>query len=164
MAKVTRSEKKEMLMVFSGCKGIIYQHYVSKGCSINSKHYVEVLTAFLHHLKIKRPEKIANGWLFHQDNARQHVSKYTMEFMAKKGISMFDHAPYSPDLAPCDFYLFSELKKHLPGTRFSTKQELQTSVQGYLRSMSKEGFLHVMEVWSKRMDKCIVVKGDYIEK
>ncbi len=45
---------------------------------VKSEYYVDVLKRFLNH---KRPEKISNGWLFHQDNARPHTSIFTMEFM-----------------------------------------------------------------------------------
>jgi hypothetical protein len=35
--------------------------------------------------------------------------------MAKKSITKMDHPPYSPDSAPCDFWLFPKLKKALKG-------------------------------------------------
>jgi hypothetical protein len=35
------------------------------------------------------------------------------------------HPPYSPDLAPADFFLFCKLKTNLKGRRFQTKEEIQ---------------------------------------
>ncbi|EFN61003.1 hypothetical protein EAG_12198, partial [Camponotus floridanus] len=32
------------------------------------------------------------------------------DFLAKNSTNVLDHPPYSPDLAPCDFFLFSKLK------------------------------------------------------
>jgi len=36
----------------------------------------------------------------------------------------FDHPPYSPDLVPSDFYLFSKMKEHLAGKRFTDDEDL----------------------------------------
>jgi hypothetical protein len=35
------------------------------------------------------------------------------------------HPPYSPDLAPCDFFLFPKMKLKLKGRRFDTTEEIQ---------------------------------------
>jgi len=42
-----------------------------------------------------------------------------------------EHPPYSPDLAPSDFYLFPKLKLFLAGQRFSSNQEAIAAVAGY---------------------------------
>jgi len=44
---------------------------------------------------------------------------------------LLEHPPYSPDLAPSDFYLFPELKLFLAGQRFSSNQEATAAVEGY---------------------------------
>lgn len=163
-AKVVGSAKKIMFLAFFDSKGMVYQHYVSSGTTINSAYYCEVLAKFLHHLREKRPEKIRDGWLLHQDNARPHTSKETSEFMAKKHINLFEHAPYSPDLAPCDFHLFPKLKMKLAGQKFDTLQALQAAVQGVLQELFENGASHVMEKWHERLTKCIEVSGDYVEK
>jgi hypothetical protein len=41
------------------------------------------------------------------------------QFLSGKGISALDHPPYSPDLAPADFWLVPKLKSVLKGKRFS---------------------------------------------
>lgn len=163
-ARVVGSQKKVMLVAFFDFKGMIYQHYVPPGTTINSAYYCKVLTQFLRHLQTKRPEKIRDGWLFHQDNARPHTSRETTQFMEAKSIKTLYHAPYSPDLAPCDFFLFPRLKVLLAGQKFDTENELKVSVQGFLADLSKEGFLFVFEKWAERLDKCIRLEGNYVEK
>ena len=163
-ARVFGSQKKMMLIAFFDHKGMVYQGYVPKGQTINSAFYCEVLTTFLRHLKLKRPEKIRDGWLLHQDNARPHVSKETAAFMMAKSIKTLSHAPYSPDLAPCDFFLFPNLKKELAGKHFNTEQEVKTAVQGSLERLGSEGLLFVFEKWASRLDKCIRLGGAYVEK
>ncbi|MCP6508625.1 hypothetical protein NL478_28070, partial [Klebsiella pneumoniae] len=41
------------------------------------------------------------------------------------------HAPYSPDLAPSDYFLFPNLKKWLSGQRFPNDEEVMSAVNGY---------------------------------
>jgi hypothetical protein len=38
------------------------------------------------------------------------------------------HLPYSPDLAPCDFFLFLKMKLKLKGRRFDTIEEIQVVI------------------------------------
>ncbi|PNF32834.1 hypothetical protein B7P43_G04338 [Cryptotermes secundus] len=54
---------------------------------------------------------------FLQDNARPHTAKPTMETLRKLKWNLLTHPPYSPDLAPSDFYLFGRLKLDLQGMR-----------------------------------------------
>jgi histone-lysine N-methyltransferase SETMAR len=46
----------------------------------------------------------------HADNARPHNGKKVTEFFAGNGMKRAPHPPYSPDLAPCDFYLLDTSK------------------------------------------------------
>ena len=41
---------------------------------------------------------------------------------------IFVHPPYSPDLAPSDFFLFPKIKKHLAGKRFANDEDLKDAV------------------------------------
>ena len=87
-----------------------------------------------------------------------------MEFMTKKRIKLLPHAPYSLDLAPCDFWLFPQLKTFLAKSKFDTKMELKVALEGNMREVSKNGLLFVMESWDKRLTKCIELQGDYVKK
>jgi hypothetical protein len=44
--------------------------------------------------------------------------------LAKHSIPVVPHPPYSPDLAPCDFFLFPRLKSTLKGKRFEDVAEI----------------------------------------
>jgi hypothetical protein len=51
-------------------------------------------------------------------NLVPHTALSVREFLAKHSIPVVPHLPYSPDLAPCDFFLFPRLKSTLKGKRF----------------------------------------------
>jgi hypothetical protein len=54
----------------------------------------------------------------HQDNAPAHNALAVKQILADKCIPVLEHPPFSPDLVPCDFYLFLKLKSALKGTNF----------------------------------------------
>ena len=75
----------------------------------------------------------------------------------------FDHTPYSPDLASWDFYLFSKVKEHLAGKRFTDDEDLQHAVMDWLNSQAAVWYEGMSKLES-RCDKCLNVQGDYVEK
>jgi histone-lysine N-methyltransferase SETMAR len=68
-------------------------------------------------------------WLLQHDNAPPHAAVLTHQFLAKNKIAVIPHPPYSPDLAPCDFFLFPKMKLKLKGRRFDTIEEIQAETQ-----------------------------------
>jgi transposase len=66
------------------------------------------------------------------DNAPLYTAVLTHQFLAKNKIAVIPHPPYSPDLAPCDFFLFPKMKLKLKGRRFDTIEEIQAETQKVL--------------------------------
>jgi histone-lysine N-methyltransferase SETMAR len=57
-----------------------------------------------------------NGsWILHHDNAPAHNVLSVKTFLAKHKIPLLEHPSYSPNLAPCDFFLFPKIKSALKG-------------------------------------------------
>jgi hypothetical protein len=54
----------------------------------------------------------------HHDNAPAHSTALVQAFWAKDHITQVCQPPYSPDLAPCDFWFFPKLKSPLKGRGF----------------------------------------------
>ena len=73
-----------------------------------------------------------DDWQLHHDNTTAHVSHLVQSCLAKHPITQVTQAPYSPDLVPCDFWLFPRLKSPLKGKRFQTTSESQENMMGQL--------------------------------
>lgn len=71
------------------------------------------------------------------------------------------HPPYSPDLAPCDFWLFNRLKRNLDTHPDSTS--LARAVTTDLTSISIDEYQKRFQKWIERMKLCIEHDGDYFE-
>ena len=75
------------------------------------------------------------------------------------GIKSVSHPPYSPDFAPCDFWLFPKLR----GCRYETIEEMKEAVMKVIDTLKQEDFRGVFQKLLKRYNKCIAAEGDYFE-
>ena len=73
------------------------------------------------------------------------------------------HPAYSPDLAPCDFYVFPKMKLQLKGWHFVSTEEIQAESQQVLNILMPAGFNECFQKWQNRWDRCIQAQGDYFE-
>jgi len=73
------------------------------------------------------------------------------------------HPPYSPDLAPSDFFLFPRMKRDLKGKRFQNVEEVREKMTEALKAITLQEFQNCFEQWKKRWDKCIASQGEYSE-
>jgi len=65
--------------------------------------------------------------MLHHDNAPCHTAVSINKCLAEKSIPVAPQSPYSPDLSPCDFFLFPRLKNNLKGRHFGTLDNIQHS-------------------------------------
>ena len=69
----------------------------------------------------------------------------------------FPHAPYSSDLALCDFFLFPRMKKDSKLTTLKRSRKTRKE----LSAISKDEYEKCFEQWKHWWDKCISCKGKY---
>jgi [histone H3]-lysine36 N-dimethyltransferase SETMAR len=100
----------------------------------------------------------------HDDNARPHTAARTMNFLAESEIQLLPHPPYSPGLAPCDFFLFPYLKRQLRGKRFPDENAAVEAMKGVLEEVPKIEFQNCFQSWFERMEDCKQCQGRYFEK
>ena len=74
-----------------------------------------------------------------------------------------DHPPYSPDLAPCDFYLFPKVKNIMRGEHYVDVDTIKRETTKLLKELTKEDTQHCFQEWEKRWTKCILSGGEYLE-
>jgi hypothetical protein len=94
-------------------------------------------------------------------NAPSHTSLVVQQFLAEKFIPVITQPPYSPDLAPSDFWLFSTLKMGLRQTRFATMEGIEWNATAELRKIPKEAFRRCFQQWQDRWSKCMCMQGSY---
>jgi len=158
------SATKSMLIVFLDIRGIVHHEFVPEGQTVNAEFYCNVLRRLREDIRRKRPELWCPGnWLLHDDNAPSHRALVTLEFLAHKGIITLPHPPYSPDLAPCDCFLFPKMKLQLKGRRFDRVEEIQRESQNVLGTLREQDFQHAFQQLQRRWDRCVAAQGDDFE-
>jgi len=78
--------------------------------------------------------------MFLHDNAPAHWVLATQKKLAYLHFQFLDHIPYSSDLAPSDYHLFSGLKKQLKGGRFSSEAKVIAAAETWLDGQTAEFF------------------------
>ena len=63
------------------------------------------------------------------------------------GMQTLNHPPYSPDLSPCDFWLFSKLKCHLSGKEFTSRMEIGFAIHKYKKSIPQREYKKTFRCW-----------------
>ena len=74
-------------------------------------------------------------------------------------IKTFPRPPYSPDLAPSDFWLFPKLII----CRYETIEEMKEAVTKVIDTLTEEDFYRAFQKLFERYNKCIAAGGDYFE-
>ena len=152
-AGLSKSTHKLVMIPFFDSTGIIYIYWVPTGQTVNKKFYVEVLKGVQEEIPSKEASTLQIGSVAFppgQCTSPQLHPCHNMGF-------------YSPDLVPCDFWLFSKLK----GCRYETIEEMKEAVTKVIGTLTQVDFPGAFEghwVFQKlleRYNKCIAAGVDY---
>lgn len=161
----SRSVGKRMVAVFFRKSGLVAVAPLEDRRTVNANWYTTIcLPQVFQAIQQQRPKSGHRGILLHHDNASAHTAAETVEFLTGEGVQLVTHPPYSPDLAPCDFWLFPKVKEQLRGRRFNSDVEALDALDAALEGLDKKSFQDCFQKWFERMDSCIRHAGDYFEK
>ena len=137
MARQGKSIHKIFMIPFFDSTGMIYMHIVPPGQKFNKEYYVEVLREFSKRFRRKRPALFKSGqWHFHKDNTPVHNTILVTNYLTKMDIKTVPQPLYSPDLAPCDYWLFPKLRV----CRYETIEEMKEAVRKVIDTLTQKEF------------------------
>ena len=83
------------------------------------------------------------------DNARPHIVKVVKKYLETLKWDVLPHPPYSPDIAPSDYWLFRRTASH----RFTSFAEIENWLQNWIASKDesffRDGIRKLPERWEK---------------
>ncbi|KAG5306013.1 MOS1T transposase, partial [Acromyrmex insinuator] len=149
--KKTPSETLELLQTAYGneclSRSKVFEWYARfkaarfKARPLDAVFYKSVLERLLARIRRVRPNQYKSGdWFLLHDNAPAHTAILVAQFLAKRKVTVITHPPYSPDLAPADFFLFPKLKNAMKGDRFDDVPDIQRNVTRIMNSIPAEQF------------------------
>ena len=104
------------------------------------------------------------GLLLDHDNAGAHTAAVTLDFLAAIDVQLVTHPPYSPDLVPCDWFLFPSVKWQLRGNQFQNAEDAQAFIEGVILDIPLSTWSGVIDSWFEGMVKNVQAEGGFFEK
>lgn len=151
---------KTLLISFFDSKGIIHREYLHNR-TVNSLVFVQILGRLYTAMRTKRPRQ---RFYLHMDNASAHTARPTRLHLLFNGVRTLPHPPYSPDLAPNDFWFYHRLKKSLKGRRFRNLDELEAAADQEMGNIPSQEFKHcILHSWPVRWARCVHHDRGYFE-
>jgi transposase len=87
----------------------------------------------------------------HFGNATIHNVEVVEEHLADLGFTRMERPPYSPDPAPCSFFLFGAMKRNISAQRFKSVEELFFPVDALLGGISTDFLQTVLLEWERQL-------------
>ena len=143
----------------------MHKEFVPPGQTVKQQFYLKVLKRLRDSVWEKRPEMWSSGnWFLHHDNVPAHTALSVQQFLGeKKNMTVIPHPPYSPDLASCEFFLFSHKKGQMKEKRFADASEVKKKTLDVLNNISTEEFQKCFQQWEKCWYKCMESKEECFE-
>ena len=164
IARRCKTSNRMLYAIFFHSKGPVLQIPVPKGGSVTGKFYREsVLTQLVDFYQKRRPHTGVRGIKLLHDNAPAHKSSTLQEYLKESGLDILYHPPYSPDLSPCDLWLFPRPKEMLTGHRFESRCVIGSAVCQCLQHIPKEDYRAAFRKWVDRCKMCVEADGTYFE-
>lgn len=148
--------------------GIIGPYFFGRGETVNAERYCAMLDNFFIP-ELHQHVSYNNRTHFQQDGATAHTARVTMtkvkELFPGKLISRFGDIPWpprSPDLSPCDFFLWGYLKSRVYSDSPSTIQALQANIEREIAAISPELCKRVFTNMKERLQECAQREGRHL--
>jgi histone-lysine N-methyltransferase SETMAR len=138
--RVEKSAGKILASIFWDQDGILLICYLPKGQTINAEYYLSLLVQLNDVLKEKH-----RGSSLRRSCSCTTMPRLTGYLQPRRNwptwaSNVLITTPYSPDLAPPDYYLFPGLKKQLKGRHFSSLSEIIAAAESWLDGQRSEYF------------------------
>ena len=110
----------------------------------------------------RRPNDGARGQLLYHDNASAHTAATFLDCLEANRIQLVTQTPLSPGLAPCDFFLFPQVKRQLKvkGKQFQGVGDARAFFEGVNPDMPQSTWSGAMVTWFERMTKCVYAEAE----
>ena len=155
---------KVLATIFWDIEGVVMIDYCPPNTTITGAYYAQLMSKLRNEIKTKRRGKLSRGIRLLHDNAPPHKSHIAQAAIAECGFNPLSHPPYSPDLAPSDYFLFGTLKNSLRGKIYESISELTDATNDFLAELPSKAYHSAIEALPKKWETCITSNGHYFEQ
>ncbi len=154
-----------MMEVFFDNRGIVHLKFLPPKMTVTASVYCGILARLREAIWRKRPVLWKeNSYRLLHDNTPGHKANKTVTRMMETDLKLIHHHPYSPDLAPANFWFFPLLKSKIRGKIFRSVPEMQDALMVAIQQIPSQEFSQCLhKTLPDRWRKCIAAKGEYFE-
>ena len=158
----SRFAPRSLLCIFFKSAGPLLIHLVKRGQTIDHDYYISnYLQPVIDEFKTQRPSLGVQSIKLHHDNGKPHMHKDVISYLQSEDVTIMSHPPHSPDLSPCDFWLFDLVKENIDNQ--DDAESLHEAVTKFMKSLRKGEYRKTFHKWIERMHLCVNNHGDYFE-
>lgn len=146
-------------------KGVIYHELLKPSETITGDVYRRQLMRLKRAIEEKRPEwdNRHDKIILLHDNARPHIAQPVKNYLERLNWEVLHHPPYSPDIAPSDYYLFRSMQSALSGDRFHSFQSIQIWLNNWIASKDEQFFRDGIRKLPERWANVVASDGAYFQ-
>jgi len=164
-AKPNLHGKKLMLCIWWDQFGVVYYELLKPNETITGALYRTQLMRLSRALKEKRAHYYSrhDKIILLHDNARPHVAAPVKTYLETLNWEVLPHPPYSPDIAPSDYYLFRSMTHGLSEQHFTSYEDTKNWVDSWIASKDEAFFRRGIRMLPERWEKVVASDGQYFE-
>ena len=107
----------------------------------------------------QRNEKV----ILRHKNARPLVAKLVKTYLEMLKWEVLPHPPYSPDIAPADYYLFRSIAHGLADQQFRSYEDIEKWLDSWIASKDEHFYRNGIRALPERWAKIVANDGQYFE-
>jgi hypothetical protein len=154
-----------MITVFFTAKTLIMSDVLPRGSAFNQLYFINTIFPDLQTADLTfRHQKTRSTFWLHTENSMCHNGSKVTSKMKKNRISRMLCPPYSPDISPCDFWLFGTLKYILRDREFSSSEGIKDAIAQIWNDLTFDGVHSVFRNWIRRLAWVTENDGEYISE
>jgi histone-lysine N-methyltransferase SETMAR len=151
-----------MVLVIWGVDGLALVEIVSSNLRVGAKYLCEFAISHMEaNGKTHRPEQNLKGITFNSDNAPNHIAEVTIAKISESRMNQMPHLPYSPGIAPTDFFLFRHLKHKFQGCSYDSADELFSVITDLMENLEKSLLYRVFDEWISHLHLVVESDGEH---
>ena len=144
---------------------VIYHELLKPNKTINRERYRTHLMRLSRALRGKRAQY--EHWnekvILKHDNARPHVATPVKTYLETLKWEVLPHPPYSPDIAPSNYYLLRSMAHGLSDQQFRSYEDIEKWLDSWIASKDENFYLNGIWALPERWAKAVANDGQYFE-
>ena len=165
IARLHQDRRKAMAIIFWDAEGLVHLEWFTPTRArpgLTGELYAGVIQRMHANMQKTRPDKVARGVLLLHDNAPCHKTACVERNLAEFGIKTISHPPYSPDLAPSDYYLFRVVKSKFRNSRCGSLSELDAQMREFLGAKPASFYKQGIDLLRTKCEEVQECNGEYL--